>query len=186
MIQHGDNDSLLAVLKRLYSKLARVALHKRMSSYQQWVNTENHQDISNPLYDYIDKLASSDAVKAPGVPHQTYDKEQPAIATNNTTPPAAQEHKEIVINKTLEGLSLYYQDHKTAADSQPELSEKLKKSAWEHIHAVHRYARQGDVKTARLHADIANNALKEAAHYMTEDDYKAFMQEVKDEMQAIK
>ena len=52
-------------------------------------------------------------------------------------------------------------------------------------HTALRYAHQGDVRTARLHADIANNAQKEAAFYMSEEEYQAFSQEVHEQLEAL-
>ena len=58
------------------------------------------------------------------------------------------------------------------------MGKKLKDSTWSHIHTALMQARKGDVSTAKLHADIANGALKEAAHYMSEADYKLLCSEV--------
>ena len=60
----------------------------------------------------------------------------------------------------------------------PYMGDKLKDSAWSHIHTALLHARQGEAITAKLHADIANEALKEAAHYMSEEDYKVLCEEV--------
>ena len=62
--------------------------------------------------------------------------------------------------------------------SDPYMGEKLKESTWSHIHAAQLQARQGNINNAKLHAGIANDALKEAAHYMNEDDYKVLCDEV--------
>ena len=60
----------------------------------------------------------------------------------------------------------------------PYLGEKLKDSTWSHIHAAQLQARQGNTINAKLHAGIANDALKEAAHYMSDKDYKDLCNEV--------
>ena len=62
--------------------------------------------------------------------------------------------------------------------SNPYMGEKLKESTWSHLHAAQLHARQGNIDNAKLHAGIANDALKEAAHYMSEDDYKDLCDEV--------
>lgn len=58
------------------------------------------------------------------------------------------------------------------------MGEKLKDSIWSHTHAATLHGRQGNVSNAKLHAKIANDALKEAAHYMSEKDYKVLCDEV--------
>lgn len=64
----------------------------------------------------------------------------------------------------------------------PELSKKLKESTWNHIHTALRLARQGEAGTARLHLDIASQALKEAAHYMSREEHIAFTVEVEEKL----
>ena len=56
--------------------------------------------------------------------------------------------------------------------------EKLIQSTWEHFHASIRLAHQGDVKTAKMHAELTRNALIEAAHYLPEAVYSRFSREV--------
>jgi hypothetical protein len=49
---------------------------------------------------------------------------------------------------------------------------KLVQSALDHLHASIRYAKAGAVESAHLHSDIMNSALKEAANYATENEYR--------------
>ena len=65
------------------------------------------------------------------------------------------------------------------------MGEKLKKSTWSHIHTATLQARQGSLSNAKMHAGIANDALKEAAHYMSEEDYKVFCDEVAKAFEAL-
>jgi len=65
------------------------------------------------------------------------------------------------------------------------MGEKLKDSTWTHIHTAMLQARQGDAINAKLHAGIANNALKEAANYLTEEDYKVLCEEVANEFKKL-
>ncbi len=51
------------------------------------------------------------------------------------------------------------------------LGDKLKSVAWEHLHSAIRYAKQGDIDAAKLHSDIAGNALEEASYYLGNKDY---------------
>jgi hypothetical protein len=67
----------------------------------------------------------------------------------------------------------------------PELSKKLKQSTWNHIHTALRLARQGEARNAKLHLDIASQALKEAAHYMSREEHIAFTVEVQEKLGEI-
>ena len=58
------------------------------------------------------------------------------------------------------------------------MGENLKDSTWSHIHTAMLHARQGNVINAKLHARIANDALKQAAHYLSEEDYKVLCEEL--------
>jgi len=53
---------------------------------------------------------------------------------------------------------------------------KLVQSALDHLHTSIRCAKAGDAAAARLHADIMNSALKEAANYATENEYRELVQ----------
>lgn len=53
---------------------------------------------------------------------------------------------------------------------------KLVQSALDHLHTSIRYAKAGDPESAHLHASIMNSALKEAAHYASENEYQELVQ----------
>ena len=66
-----------------------------------------------------------------------------------------------------------------------DVGERLISSTWEHIDASLRTAREGDVKMAKLHIDLANNAFKEAARYLPAPLYASFSQDVKKALEQI-
>ena len=90
------------------------------------------------------------------------------------------------MSRALSGLGRYFRSKQTESVRDPEMSKKLKKSTWNHIHTALRLARQGEVRTARLHADIANHALHEAGHYMSEEEYRKFTLEVEEKLSEIR
>ncbi len=65
------------------------------------------------------------------------------------------------------------------------VAERFKHSAWDHIHAAIRLAKADDAKGARLHSQLADNALKEAARYMKDEEYQRFMEEFEASLQRI-
>lgn len=65
------------------------------------------------------------------------------------------------------------------------LAERFRHSAWDHIHAAIRLAKSNDVGGARLHAQLADNSLKEAARYMEEQEYQRFIDEFEDSLERI-
>ena len=60
------------------------------------------------------------------------------------------------------------------------MGDKLKKSAWEHVHSAIRYARQENMAMAKLHADIAGHALDEAAHFLKDEEYSELIFEIEE------
>ncbi|KPK50686.1 MAG: hypothetical protein AMS22_11870 [Thiotrichales bacterium SG8_50] len=58
-------------------------------------------------------------------------------------------------------------------------------SAVEHIHAAHRSALKGDSTNARLHATIAKEAIKDAARYMSDDEYEGFIDQVRKQLRGL-
>ncbi len=180
MTQDDKTGSILRSLQRLYSRLVLFNLQKRMSSYRGSVGSGTGEDITATLYACIDNCASSaSAHKQAGTQHEPSRHNVKAAATPSP-PSIPANHQESVFKMAMNGLSLYFRKRKVNSVMATELGEKLKKSIWEHIHAAHRAAHQGKVDTARLHADIASTALKEAAHYMPEEEYATLVAEIKD------
>ncbi len=62
------------------------------------------------------------------------------------------------------------------------MDEKLKHSIWEHIHASIRHARLGDARVAKMHADIANSAYRELAHYVSNEDHNELALEIENQL----
>ena len=183
-----DNPGLLGTLQRLYSRLSLTALHRRMGSYhkENSAGITMGKDISSSLNGHIDKLANSEHAKCKGVACEEAAKVVPADAMLHTTAqtvadsqnPSPSQDQASLVSTVLDGLAKYFKSGQSEPTIQPHVSEKLKKSTLDHIHTALRHARQGEVTTAKLHADIANQALKEVAHYMSADEYKVFAAEV--------
>ena len=75
-------------------------------------------------------------------------------------------------------LSKYLRTENLTSVTQPGIVTKLTESVWEHIHAALRIARQGDADKAKLHLDIADQALNEVGHYMSSDDFSRLVSSV--------
>ena len=62
------------------------------------------------------------------------------------------------------------------------IGHKLSSSAWNHTHSAIRCAHQGDYANAKLHADLANNAIHELGHYVSTAEFTRFKQAIKSEL----
>jgi hypothetical protein len=170
--QDVNETKLLSILRMLFSRI--MTLHiKIMSRFnREHANACMTPGIVTPLCECIEKLATNAADnRKDGANSQGKGTGNNVSAHASSTPLPPSE-------TGLGELSVYFRNmHKHSAVSL-NAGDKLIQSTWEHIHASIRTARQGDIKTARLHVDLANNALKEAEHYLSAPVFSSFTQEV--------
>ncbi|HEY9052830.1 MAG TPA: hypothetical protein VIQ03_14860 [Gammaproteobacteria bacterium] len=167
-----DINELLRSVNTLISKVSLLDLQKRTTSYKQHASRETQKDIATPLSSYIDKLAAGQPAKASM--HNNI-SEEPAGITGATSQEIPQTQSTAVIPNNL---SDYLKSHSQHSDSDSYIGDKLKASTWSHIHTAILKAREGDPRTAKLHADIANQAMKEAVHYMSDEEFRIFSEEI--------
>jgi len=156
-----------------------------MSSYREEAGRVADHDLATLLSDHIDRLAAAKPVDS-GKTQRRVSGQKVDRATQNSSPLRPHSNHQVsIVSGTFSGLGRYFKSARTAVVLDPELSKKLKKSAWNHIHTAFRLARQGEARTAKLHLDIASQALKEAAHYMSREEHIAFTVEVEEKLGEI-
>ena len=167
--KHGIN-SLLYDLHELYSRLFEVDLRQRMGIYRRNTHTDDAPDISASLTKHFDKLAPVDKPGRTGTASTAtpLSPKNPARPDNIRRPRRQTRGITGMVSAFLRPRKIFTRTISTDKN----IGEKLKDSIWSHTHAATLHARQGNVSNAKLHAEIANNALKEAAHYMIEEDYR--------------
>lgn len=167
-------NAILGTLQRLYSRIALRVLQGRTGSYRKEGTPGSGHDIATPLSDHIESLAERGESSSRKVPAGKSGQTARSTAVKSSRAPERPARKGSIVTRTLGGISRYFSRKHHGAVVQPHLSKKLEKSTWDHLQTALLNARQGKVTTARLHADIANNAMKEAAHYMSEAEYAKF------------
>jgi len=173
--KHGIN-RLLRDLQELYYKLSVLDLLKRMSLYHRNTSTNEAPDISTSLTKHLDKLTPISKSNRAGAASttETMSSIRP-IRSDNAKQPSRQPRGIIkVVNDFIRPKKIFTR----IKPSDQYMGEKFKDSTWSHIHTAMLHARQGNVINAKLHAGIANDALKQAAHYLSEEDYKVLCEEV--------
>ncbi|MCW8900985.1 MAG: hypothetical protein OQK75_00415 [Gammaproteobacteria bacterium] len=175
----NNNQSLLSVLKNLYSKLSGISLammQVRLSSYKR--DNYSQINITTVLHNQIDELSSRLSTERINTAEISDESDVLHIKQKNSK--AASNHKMKVENITgIESEFVkYLKQRKPTAITQPHLGENLKTSAWQHIHSAIRHAKNGEVDTAKLHISIAGTALEEAGDYMSYEDYSALVLQV--------
>lgn len=170
MNKNNDFSSLLNKLQDLYSRIVSIILTTRLASYQ---NNNNHNlDIENKLIEKINKIRVNNKST-----HNTLLKETPKNKEQHDST-SSLDYTSKVSTRTLSDLAKYFKSKAIGSELNLEMSEKLKKSTWEHIHNSIRFAHLGDDTAAKINAGIANNALKEAAHFMSAEEFQLFYNEI--------
>jgi len=175
-----DINRLIHALHGLYLKISAFNLLKRINCYRNNTCSTLNSDISNPLEKHINKLAeeSKQGIASSNITIRSSTEVESQETKKNKKPLTR-------LKKILGGLTRYFKMSARKIESNQYMSDRLKASTWDHIHTALMQARNGGVTTARLHADIANQALKEAGHYMSEENYKEFFNEVKAELNKL-
>jgi len=201
MLSQHESNTLISALRELYFKAREYNLVKRISSYRERTSSNIPHDISAPLHKQIEKLvhkARQEKVTESKVPvYKSTTQTKGAVTSPAREKVEIQNNQPEKINKEQVSKSKDHSDTvvKPYKISDPKkldeqgLGEKLKASMWEHIHSAGMQARSNQVATAKMHIDIANHALKEAARYMSEEDYNVVCEEVNaalDEFKEIK
>lgn len=168
-MKNYNNHTLLLTLKELYCQLSMVVAQIRLRSYRFLFESKNTFDITSVLNKKVNDLAARALKENICSEKNSNKKQQPGFAHNK---------KQNINYKKIENVSgiesefaKHLKQRKSSSITQPHMGDKLKASAWEHIHSAIRFAKQGQVGKAKLHADIAGHALEEAGHYMNDEEY---------------
>ncbi|WP_455198405.1 hypothetical protein [Kaarinaea lacus] len=179
MASDEDTVNLLESLRRLYSRIMALHAESRARSSINPNNTVMSRDIASPLSQVIDKLATSNTSASPEP------IEPPGSGSEETS------YTRVAISRDpdswteLGELSIHLKHSHQYSGPSMDMGERLMQSTWEHLHTSIRLARQGNAKSARLHAELTSNALNEAMHYLSESVYSKFSEEVMKALEEI-
>lgn len=157
------------------------------------------KDIKSSLLNYVDNVVAIDKEK--NMTEVAHDIEQPVSNSEVTATHVTQSHHNLfpfkqaeehdgpnpyALNKKQVGeLSKYFKARTKGPELHPDMEEKLKDSIWDHINASVQCALKSDNRSAKMHADIANYAFKEIAHYMPEEKYKELTDNVNKRLETL-
>lgn len=174
------NHSLYVRLLYLYKKISIALVRIRMRSYRPFNDSNDTFDITSLLRQQINTLApdlndsNEPLTNSKGVAKYTGIHATKVDVKNN------QDNGLNNISSTESEFAKYLNQKTSSSIDHPYMGDKLKKSAWEHIHCTIRYARQGNVAMAKLHADIAGHALEEAVHFIKDEEYSELILEIEE------
>jgi hypothetical protein len=173
----GGLQALLNKIQKLYSGLVTSAVHDRVTTYHQSINTGSELDIGAILNDYFVNTQQHTPATHPDTTTQPVNTDPALLVHSSHDQPADsnQQNSVSVPNPLSRHLTKTNSYHELA----PPVAEKLQASAWQHTQSAIRLAHQGNHDGARLHADLASNAVKELGHYLPDTEYLSFQQAIK-------
>ena len=177
--------NLLSILQEMYSNVVCTILNNRMQQYCARHSMGCDADISYQLSQHIDSITDSHKNKKRTTHTENTKHQKQTVKSVGTTQTLSSGHPLAVNTKKVNELSKYFKQRGNGATLKPGIKDTLTHSTWEHIHMSLRLARQCNTKGAKMHADIANHAYKELAHYMPEEKYIELTREIEKELETI-
>ncbi|MGB5440538.1 MAG: hypothetical protein WBN57_12400 [Gammaproteobacteria bacterium] len=166
MLFNHQTQKLLDEIYQLYSKITLKVLHIRIQKYHE--HTDSSHDITKHLTKHVHYLVNKHQEATSKV---TW-KKSTFIVKNTSHVTTLDDYKNPNPPNIINPLSDYLKNKKYADSSHSRIADQLISSTWEHFHAAIREARQGNTKTAIMHVDVANFAMKEVAHFLSEEEYQ--------------
>lgn len=183
---HSSIKTLLDSLQALYMRLSAQDLKERMTSYRKGDSALLDKQILSALYSVVEQTPVAEVRNG-----QVAESGSVTSADEGLTDP--QEAQAVAKEGSVKAPETPQKDlsnrlHSTLSRSSGSihLGEKLRVSAWDHIRTSLRYVREKNPDLAKMHADLANEALQQASHYMTDDEYIELKAAVLDELQKLR
>ena len=175
-----ENDTLLKTLKELYNQLGALMAKIRFRSYHSLIKSDNTFNITSILNEQVEKLGYESVITASSEKTDEKIIQQPddSVGESEVKDQSVMKHKNI--SDVESDFAKHLKLSKSSAVSQPHIGDKLKESAWDHIHSAIRFAKQGQVDKAKVHADIAGHAIEEAGHYINHEEYTVLVNRIED------
>ncbi len=173
---------LLEALRTLHWRVRALLLESRLRRADQAAGQPRSPGIDAALHDYIQTKASESQDQETAGPGETERPIAPASQEKPAEVPHQGKETATAPSGVLGRFVNYLRKRSRSATMSPLLAEKLQQRTWEHITAAVNLAHQGNDDGARLHAELAENAMAEASRYMAEAEYDAFEKAVKEKL----
>ncbi len=170
-----DLNGLISDLRALYAKISVLRLRSRMETRRSQSGSAADVDVAGRLKTFIGNAT----------PEDTESDAQAGTKSDSEGPTFEEQVADFFGEKRqlFEDLSNWWRQRGSGTPvMEPYMGEKLQKSAMEHINRALRLAKQGKVKAAEVHAELAESAVKAAAQYMEEPEYGAFKAQVQERL----
>ncbi len=174
--------ALMGALQHLYFSVSSQLLHRRLQPPNPSSMAGDSADISASLAAHLDQTAQNSSATA------NTGGAAPAPSAESTGAGAGIRRRSATERSGLGifgDLSKHFRQGRARVDVSPHMSEKMRANTMDHISKALRLARQGNAQGAKVHADLAEHAMKAASQYMPEEQYRVFKQEVENRLKSI-
>ena len=182
MLSNHKIQELFGAIYQLYSKITLKILHHRIQKHHERKYTDSSHDITKHLTKHVHHLVKKHQEATSKV---TW-KKSTFIIKNTPHVTTLDDYKNPNSPNIINPLSDYLKNKRYIDSSHSKVADKLISSTWDHFHAAIREAKQGKTKTAKMHVDVANYAMKEVAHFVPEEEYQNFYSDIKIEVEELK
>ena len=184
MTDNSELKGLITALQNLYSRLAQAVLGMRQGTQRKGRPSGAEGDLSAMLSQQVEQLVQ--AADGTGVEGRAPGRIMASEVKGTGEPPSSSHERrgqQVVAEETPSGaLGSHFHDSEVDHFAHSSVGDKIKRRVLEHVNNALRNARYGDRKAANMSLEIARASLAEAAHYMEEEEYRAFAEEVKEHL----
>lgn len=182
MVASINIHDLLDDLRSMLSRVSRLILEQRLNHHKtKSVNVRD--DISEQLLTHIDRLNTAsrkDSVITASQAGATTGGVTSAPYLSSRADSKSKVGKWIKSTTQVKhGLSAHLRNCRSRNENETYIGQRLKRSVWEHLHNAFYNAREGDESLAKLHTDIAMQAMKEAHKYLDYEEFVSLSDKVK-------
>lgn len=174
---------LLGRLKALYHDLFALALQRRLHHYHEAPSSTQSLKIEQALHRFIDEVIGEASHHYSAEDYRQRKLPEALQAWQKSQTSAVALHPDVIHRKN-NGLSAAFESLESQ-ETEPHMATTLKGRVWDHVHSAHRYARAGETRLARLHAELASEAMHTLSHYLSEAEYAQFYRSLQDELSQL-
>lgn len=167
MQESSSQQEALEELKQLYIQFSSHIVQSQVNSFGESCQSSIGVDIYTPLHSQCELLVSTRG--SSGVETEVKAERWSGTERRKRTRMPFGE-------KGASSLSDYFRTTKSGATDRTFLAQRLEDSTWSHVRSALSFARQGNIVSAKLHSELANNAVIILAHYMSDEDFSVFVQ----------
>ncbi len=173
-----DMGDLIQELKQLYKLISQHLWHRRMSEAKPG-EARQSAEIHASLSEHVDIDAGDRNTREEGA--ETVGplgpQEQPVARKSAEKGPRLGLFK---------ALSQHFSRRRRAVHAQPHLAKQMQEQTHNHINRALQLARQGQAGNAKMHLELAEQAMRTASQYMPEAEYAEFKEKVEERLQEVR